>query len=252
MPSDRWLAASRLRKGGRIAWTIVSAVAVESVVFGVSVLPAVLLWQWALQRNVSPNMVRIVVLSMAVLPAYAVFALGLTIWSALAMRVVGWRTPANAEMRIADLDWPLLGWVRYLVSAHVVRLFAGSVFRATPVWTFYHRLNGAHMGRQVYINSLTVVDDNLLDFGEGVVVGSGVHLSGHTVEGGVVKTAPVRLGAKVTIGVGSVIGVGVEIGAGTQVGALSVVPKHRRLASGAVYGGAPVRRLDAPTTDQPP
>src|SRR5689334_12198761 len=167
MPSDRWLAASRLRKGGRIAWTIVSAVAVESVVFGVSVLPAVLLWQWALQRDVSPNMVRIVVLSMAVLPAYVVFALGLTIWSALAMRVVGWRTPANAEMRIADLDWPLLGWVRYLVSAHVVRLFAGSVFRATPVWTFYHRLNGAHMGRQVYINSLTVVDDNLLDFGEG-------------------------------------------------------------------------------------
>lgn len=78
------------------------------------------------------------------------------------------------------------------------------------------------------------------------MIGAGVHLSGHTVEGGVVKTATVRLGRNVTIGVGSVIGIGVEIGANTQVGALSVVPKHRVLEPNAVYGGVPIRRLDAP------
>ncbi len=38
------------------------------------------------------------------------------------------------------LEWPLLYWVRYMVSVHVVRLFAGSVFRAMPLWTFYLRL----------------------------------------------------------------------------------------------------------------
>jgi carbonic anhydrase/acetyltransferase-like protein (isoleucine patch superfamily) len=54
----------------------------------------------------------------------------------------------------------------------------------------------------------------------------------------------VRLGRNVTIGVGSVIGIDVEIGAETQVGALSLVPKHARLAPGAVYAGAPVRRID--------
>jgi acetyltransferase-like isoleucine patch superfamily enzyme len=252
MREDRWSGGTRLRKGGRIAWTVVSAVAVESLVFGVSAFPAVRLWEWVFRWSGSPDGLRIVVLSMALVPAYLVFALGLTVWSALAMRVLGWRTPVNAEMRIADLDWPLLRWARYLVSAHVVRWFAGSAFRATPVWTFYHRLNGARIGRRVYVNSLTVVDDNLLDFGEGVVIGSGVHLSGHTVEGGVVKTAPVRLGSNVTIGVGSVIGVGVEIGAGTEVGALSVVPKHRRLAADAVYGGVPVRRLDASTAGELP
>lgn len=245
MQEDRRGGGTRLHKGGRVAWTVVSVVVVESLVFGVAVLPGALLWEWAFRWSVSPNALRIVVLSMTLLPAYLVFALGLTVWSALAMRVLGWRTPINAEMRIADLEWPLLRWARYLVSAHVVRWFAGSVFRATPLWTFYHRLNGAHLGRRVYINSLTVVDDNLLEFGDGVVIGSGVHLSGHTVERGVVRTAPVRLGPNVTIGVGSIIGVGVEIGADTEVGALSVVPKHRRLAAGAVYGGAPARRLDA-------
>jgi acetyltransferase-like isoleucine patch superfamily enzyme len=66
------------------------------------------------------------------------------------------------------------------------------------------------------------------------------------VEAGIVKTAAIRLGSNVTIGVGSVIGIGVDIGANTQIGALSVVPKYRVLEANAVYGGVPVRRLDAP------
>ena len=55
-------------------------------------------------------------------------------------------------------------------------------------------------------------DYNLIECGDDVVIGGGVHLSGHTVEAGVVKTAPVRLGNKVTIGLGSVVEIGVEIG----------------------------------------
>lgn len=240
----------RLGKAWRIGWTVVSAVVVESVVFGLSVLPAALFWEWPVSWRVSLSWIRIVILSMALIPAYLLFAFCLMVLSAIAMRLLGWRTPVNAEMRIADLEWPLLGWARYLAAAHLVRLFAGVLFRATPLWTFYHRLNGARIGPRVYINSLAVMDDNLLEFGEGVVVGAGVHLSGHTAEGGVVKTAPVRLGPNVTIGLGSVIGIGVVIGADTQVGALSVVPKHKQLVAGARYGGVPVRRLDGPELEE--
>ena len=70
-----------------------------------------------------------------------------------------------------------------------------------------------------------------------------MHISGHTVEGGVVKTAAVRLGRNVTIGLGSVIDIDVEVGPDCQIGALSLVPKHSRLESGAVYVGIPVRRI---------
>jgi carbonic anhydrase/acetyltransferase-like protein (isoleucine patch superfamily) len=54
------------------------------------------------------------------------------------------------------------------------------------------------------------------------------------------------LGRNVTIGVGSVIGIDVVIGAGTQVGALSLVPKHARLAEQSSYAGIPVQRVDLP------
>ena len=185
---------------------------------------------------------------MSLVPAYFLFALSLMVLSALSVRLLGWRTPAGAEMRITDVDWPLLRWARYGMSTHLVRVFAGTLLRATPLWTLYHRLNGARFGRRVFVNSVMLSDHNLLEFGDDVVIGAGVHLAGHTVEGGVVRTAPVRLGRNVTIGVGSVVGIGVEIGANTQVGALSVVPKHRRLEANAVYGGVPVRRLDQPAT----
>ena len=96
----------------------------------------------------------------------------------------------------------------------------------------------------MFVNSLALMDHNLLEFGDRVVIGSDVHLSGHTVEAGVVRTARVRLGAGVTVGTGSVIGIGVQIGDGSQVGALSVVPKFKQLAGGAIFAGVPVRRLD--------
>jgi carbonic anhydrase/acetyltransferase-like protein (isoleucine patch superfamily) len=90
----------------------------------------------------------------------------------------------------------------------------------------------------------------ILELGDDVVIGSDVHLSAHTVEAGMLTTAPVRLGRGVTVGVGSVVEIGATIGDGAQVGALSVVPKHARLAPGGIYVGAPARRLPRPL--QPP
>jgi acetyltransferase-like isoleucine patch superfamily enzyme len=100
----------------------------------------------------------------------------------------------------------------------------------------------------VFVNSLFVSDHNLLEFGDDVVIGSEVHLSGHTVEAGVVKTGRVRLGHGVTIGLGSVIDIGATVGDHSQVGALSFVPKHTTLEPGGIYAGVPVRRLERPST----
>jgi acetyltransferase-like isoleucine patch superfamily enzyme len=220
---------------------------VESLVIGLSVLPAALFWEWHFRWSLPAPWIRIVLLSMSLLPAYLLFVVSLMVLSAGSAWVLGWRTPADAELRIADLEWPVLRWARYAMSTHVVRVLAGTWLRATPLWSFYHRLNGAHVGRRVYVNSIMLSDHDLLELGDDVVIGADVHLSGHIVEGGLLKTGRVRLGRGVTIGVGSMVEIGVTIGDGTQVGALSVVPKHRTLEPQAMYGGVPVRRLDQPT-----
>jgi acetyltransferase-like isoleucine patch superfamily enzyme len=230
----------------RFAWAVVSAFVVESVIFGLAVLPAVLFWRMHFEWNFPAEWIRIVVLSMSFIPAYFLFAFSLMVLSAGITRILGWRTPPDAWMKIKEYDWPLLNWGRYMISTHLVRVFAGTLFRATPLWSFYLRLNGATLGRGVYVNSLSVIDHNLLEFGDHVVIGEFAHLSGHTVEHGYVKTARVRLGRNVTIGLESVVGIDVEIGDDAQVGALSLVPKHSRLPGGATYVGIPVRRLERP------
>jgi acetyltransferase-like isoleucine patch superfamily enzyme len=228
----------------RFAWTVVSIFAVESLVFGVAALPAVTFLRWHTGWAIGSEPVKTVVVVMALVPAYAIFAVLLMALSALAMRLLGWRPRAPAEMPIAELGWPLCDWARYQISTHVVAFFAGGLLRATPVWSAYLRWNGATLGRRVWINSLGVTDHCLLEFGDDVVIGAGVHLSGHTVEHGVVRTAPVRIGAGSTIGVNAHVEIGVTIGAGCQVGSLSMVPKGTVLAGPGTYVGVPARRAD--------
>ena len=95
-------------------------------------------------------------------------------------------------------------------------------------------------------------DHNLLEFGDDVIIGADVHISGHTVEAGMLKTAGVRLGSNVTIGLASVIDIDVAIGPYCQVGALTLVPKHSRLDSDAVYVGIPARRIGGRETATTP
>jgi acetyltransferase-like isoleucine patch superfamily enzyme len=234
----------RISRYARVAWAFVTLFIVESMVFGLSVLPAALFWEWHFSWTLSPQWLRVVVLAMSFVPSYMLFAVSLMVLSGWATRITGWRTPPNVELKVSALDWELLDWARYMVSTHLVRIFAGVLFRSTPVWTMYHRLNGGRIGHGVYINSISLTDHNLLEFDDRVVIGSDVHLSGHTVEAGVLKTARVKLGRNVTIGIGSVVGIGVEVGADAQVGALSVVPKFRKLEPGSIYGGDSIKRLD--------
>jgi acetyltransferase-like isoleucine patch superfamily enzyme len=233
------VAPSRPVVAWRIGWTITSLAAVQTLVCAVSAAPVVLLWRWLAWATTSSPTIRLTLFSAIIVPSYLLFALCLMIVSSLAMRLLRWRTPPDAEMRIGDMGWPLLGWVRYAASLHVVRVIAGTFMRGTPLWTAYLRFNGARLGKRVYVNTLSITDYNLLECGEDVVIGGSVHLSGHTVEAGIVKTARVRLGSDVTIGLGSVIEIGVEIGAHSQVGALSFVPKYARLKGGLVYAGTP-------------
>jgi len=181
---------------------------------------------------------------MVIVPSYALFAVLLMALSALTMRILGWRPVAPLEMPIAELGWPLCNWARYQISAHIVAFFAGGLLRATPVWSAYVRWNGARLGRRVWINSLGVTDHCLLDFGDDVVIGAGVHLSGHTVERGVVRTASVKIGAGSTVGVNAHVEIGAEIGPRCQIGSLAMIPKFSVLDVPGTYVGVPARRMD--------
>lgn len=228
----------------RIGWTVVAICVVQGLVCGLAALPVV--WAWIHADAWIPEgvAVRTAVFSLFIVPSYIAFALALMGLSPVATRATGARTPANVEMRISEMGWDLMTWVQYVVAIHVVRVCAGPLFCGSPLWTAYLRFNGARIGRRVYVNTLFISDHNLIELGDDVVIGAEVHLSGHTVENGVVKTAGVRLGNNVTIGLGSFIDIGVDVGRDCQIGAMSLVPKHTTIPAGSVYAGIPARPLN--------
>jgi acetyltransferase-like isoleucine patch superfamily enzyme len=228
----------------RITWMVVSVIVVETFVLGLSAVPGALLLERLSRVPTQSLILSTFIVCLGVVPAYALFAIGLMALSAFSTWLLGWRTPPDTEMVVADVGRPLCNWACYGISSHVVRLLAGSVLKATPVWSFYLRMNGAKLGRGVYVNSLHLTDHNLLEFDDYVVIGDGVHLSGHTVERGVIKTGRVRLGRSVIVGLDSIVGIGVEAGPNCQIGALSLVPKYSKLEEGATYVGRPVSRVD--------
>jgi acetyltransferase-like isoleucine patch superfamily enzyme len=227
----------------RIVVTAAAIVIVQTIICGIAMLPAVLLWRGGVTLAPPHSPLEIVVASMLLIPAYIVFALCLMPVSAILMWIAGARTPPRVELRISDMSWPLMKWVQYMSGAHIVRLVSGTMFRGSPLWTAYLRMNGARIGKRVFINTLSIADHNLLELGDDVVIGADVHISGHTVEDGMLKTAGVRVGSNVTIGLGSAIDIDVDIGDGCQIGALTLVPKHTRLDPNAVYVGIPARKL---------
>jgi acetyltransferase-like isoleucine patch superfamily enzyme len=232
-------------------WAITSAFVVESLILALAIMPAATFYQWHLRWDLSPSWLRGLALAAATVPAYLIFAHLLMLLSALTCRLLGWRPVAGRDMPIAELGWPLLDWGRYSICSHVVRLLAGTALRATPMWVWYLRLDGARIGRRVWVNSLGTTDHCLLAFGDDVVIGAGAHLSGHTVERGVIRTAAIELGAGTTVGVNSIVGIGVTTGRDCQVGALSFVPKHSTLAAATTYAGTPVRAIAGRAADQP-
>ena len=233
----------------RIVVTANAIVIAQTIICGLSILPAALLWRGGVASTSTGSMWDIVVASVLVMPAYIVFALCLMPVSAIIMRLLGARTPPDAELRISEMSWPLMKWVQYMSAAHIVRLVSGSMFRGSPLWTAYLRMNGARVGKRVFINTLSISDHNLLVLGDDVVIGADVHISGHTVEDGMLKTAGVRVGSRVTIGLGSAIDIDVNIGDGCQIGALTLVPKHTRIDADAVYVGIPARKLSDRASD---
>ena len=221
---------------------LATLIAVETLVVGASALPSVAGWSW-LVRAAPTRPLRLAAAAFGLAPAYVLFAVCLMPISAAASRILGWSTPPDLEMSIAAMEPALLNWARAMAASHLVRVVAGTLFRGSPLWTWYLRMNGARIGRAVFVNSLSVSDHNLLHIGDRVVIGQDAHVSGHTVEAGFVKTGNVRIGSDVTIGLGAIVEIGVTIEPNTVIGALSFIPKHTTVRGGAVYGGVPVHPL---------
>lgn len=216
----------------------------QSLIFGLAVLPALSFWQFVREatRGWGPFGLTgwYVIVATSLIPAYMIFSIALMFISAGWNRLVRWRTTPG-EFPLHDYSWTVVRWGCYNASISVVRIFCGEAMRATPIWMYYLRANGAKLGPGVYVNTAKLNDHNLLVMEEKSVVGGDAKLVAHLVEKGKLKADPVILRKRAVVGINTVIGPGVEIGEGSAVGAMSFVPKGTKIPPNEAWGGVPAR-----------
>ena len=108
-----------------------------------------------------------------------------------------------------------------------------------PLMTWYARLLGARIGRDVDLHSLPGVT-GMLTLGKGCSVEPEVDLSGYWIDGDVVRLGPVEVGPRARVGARSTLCPGARVGADAEVAPGSAV--FGTVPAGEFWSGSPARR----------
>jgi hypothetical protein len=103
----------------------------------------------------------------------------------------------------------------------------------TPLSQMFFRLGGCRIGKNVWINSINIIDGYMVSIGDNTVIGGEAVLSPHLYENGKLLIQPIVIGKDCLIGGHSYISPGVTIGDGSVVGMKAYVRKGRTLPPGS-------------------
>ena len=110
----------------------------------------------------------------------------------------------------------------------------------SPLLPAYLRAMGAHVGADVWFETLAVTEFDLVTLGDGCAVNRGACVETHLFHDRVMRTGPAHLGRDSTLGPHSAVLPDTLLGSGCSVGARSVVMRGEQLPPHTRWHGAPV------------
>jgi non-ribosomal peptide synthetase-like protein len=143
--------------------------------------------------------------------------------------------------------------LRLWLAAHVADELGATSLAGAPYMTWYARLLGAKVGRNVDLHSLPPVT-GMLSLGKGSSVEPEVDLSGAWIDGDILHLGAVHVGSKARVGARSMLLPGADVGSGAEVAPGSAV--FGAVPAGEFWSGSPAARVatDArgPWSKRPP
>jgi len=142
--------------------------------------------------------------------------------------------------------------LRLWLAQRVVAELGATGGAGAPYMTWFARLLGAQVGRDVDLHSLPPVT-GMLRLGSGAAIEPEVDLSGFWVDGDVVHLGPVRVGARARVGARSMLCPGADVGKDADVAPGSAV--FGVVPDGEFWSGSPAvrvqKRARGPWDDRP-
>ncbi|MFB9313658.1 Pls/PosA family non-ribosomal peptide synthetase [Nocardioides plantarum] len=130
--------------------------------------------------------------------------------------------------------------LRLWLASHVVDEVGAIGLGGAPFMTWYARLLGARIGRDVDLHSVPPVT-GLLRLGRGCSIEPEVDLTGYWVDGDVLHLGEVSVGARARVGARSMLLPGAVVGAGAEVAPGSAV--FGEVPPGEFWSGSPAERV---------
>ena len=156
--------------------------------------------------------------------------------------------------RLRPGRYPLWGmtYFRWWLADMLCELAPVYLLTGTPLLNGYLRALGAKVGRDVLIDSLSLRVPDLLTVGDGVSIGSSVHIENARVEMGELVIGPVALGRDAVVDSYTVLENDTSLGAGARLMGLSALGAGRSLSDGETWEGAPARPVVRAMEPLPP
>ena len=220
--------------------------------FGVLLLAGMYAWQWlgaflaygylvVADWPVRQALLAALLVSLVTTPA------GLALSIALKWILLG---------RICPGTYPLWGWyywrfwfVRAVMRAAPVQYLAG-----TPLINLYYRLMGSRIGRDVFIGSHGLATFDVFSLGDGSSIGVDTTIDGASVEGGMLRIAPVTIGRSCYVGNRCSLGGNTVMEDGAGLEDLSMIQDGVRVPAGELWRGSPAScagKLEPETARRP-
>jgi non-ribosomal peptide synthetase-like protein len=116
--------------------------------------------------------------------------------------------------------------------------------QATPLMSAYLRAMGTKVGRDVWCETLTITEFDMVELGDGCVINRFACVETHLFHDRLMRIGPTRMGAGSTLGPASALLPDSALGDGAVVGGRSVIMRGEELPAGTCWHGAPVVARD--------
>jgi len=208
-----------------------------AALIGLSIFPGVLICRGIWINSIGVAMtLRLLYLSFGISLAYFVYGITIILLIGL-IRTLFRLNLKEGEYPIFSpgaIKWYVVNSLFYIVSVTFMDFIL-----LTPIASFFYRLMGAKVGKNVQINSKFSADISLLEIEDNAVIGGHATVICHSFERGRLILKKVKIGKKAVIGLNAVILPGCEIGDGALVAAGAVLGKNVKVEPREVYFGVP-------------
>jgi non-ribosomal peptide synthetase-like protein len=113
----------------------------------------------------------------------------------------------------------------------------------TPIMSGYLRLMGTTVGRDIWCDTLTITEFDMVTIGDGCAINRRACIETHLFHDRLMRIGPIRLGAGSSVGPSTAVLPDTVLGEGCCIGGRSVVLRGEEFSAGTRWHGAPVTAM---------